>query len=142
MSMRRCSISRVFRFSFLRNANSFWKAEEFSISVRVARFPSSSFSSAAKLACRWIDRLSPSVWDSDLIGAELERMIVQRDVNAEMGWLLRKDFKKSTARFELKPRPESKTIRQLFFRANANYFTNQAGQAESHDQNFTFESLF
>ena len=33
-----------------------------------------------------------SVWDSDLFGGELERMIVQRDVNPEMGWLLRKAF--------------------------------------------------
>jgi hypothetical protein len=83
-----------------------------------------------------------TVWDSDLIGAEVERMIVQREVNPEMGWLLRKDFQKSKARFEIRPRPEIRNIRQLFIRANVDYYTNQAGQLESRNQDLTFDSLF
>jgi hypothetical protein len=89
----------------------------------------------------WAGRVR-SVWDSDLVGAEFEHMIIQRDINPEMGWLLRKDFRKTKARFELKPRPESKTVRQLFLRANVDYFANQAGQLETRNQDLTFESLF
>ncbi|PYS40188.1 MAG: hypothetical protein DMG14_11320 [Acidobacteria bacterium] len=90
---------------------------------------------------QWAGR-GRAVWDSDLIGAEVERMVVQRAVNPEMGWLLRRDFTKSKARFEIRPRPENKSIRQLFFRANVDYYTNQAGQLESRNQDLTFESLF
>jgi hypothetical protein len=83
-----------------------------------------------------------TTWDSDLVYLEATHLIVQRDFNPEMGWLPRRDMRKSQGRFDFKPRPRSRTVRQLFFRSGVDYFTNQSGELESRNQDFTFESLF
>ena len=69
-------------------------------------------------------------------------MITGLEAVLKLGWLLRKDFQKSKARFEIKPRPEIRNIRQLFLRVNVDYYNNQAGQLESRNQDVTFDSLF
>ena len=83
-----------------------------------------------------------ATWDSDLFYWETNHLIVQRDFNPEMGWLPRRDMKKSQFKFDVKPRPKIRNIRQLFFRSSVDYFDNQAGELETRNQDFTFESLF
>jgi len=81
-------------------------------------------------------------WDSDLIYWETNHLIIQRQFNPELGWLPRRDMKKSQFKFDVKPRPGIKGVRQLFFRSSVDYIDNQAGQLETRNQDFTFESLF
>jgi hypothetical protein len=83
-----------------------------------------------------------ATWDSDLFYWETNHLIVQRDFNPEMGWLPRRDMKKSQFKFDVKPRPRIRIVRQLFFRTSIDYFDNQAGQLDTRNQDFTFESLF
>jgi hypothetical protein len=59
-----------------------------------------------------------------------------------MGWLPRRDMRKSKVQFDFKPRPAIRGVRQLFFRTNVDYITNQAGQLDTRNQDVTFESLF
>jgi hypothetical protein len=81
-------------------------------------------------------------WDSDLIYWESNHLIIQRHFNPEMGWLPRRDMKKSAVQIRCEPRPGIKGVRQLFFRSSVDYIDNQAGQLETRNQDFTFESLF
>jgi len=83
-----------------------------------------------------------ATWDSDLFYWETNHLIVQRDFNPEMGWLPRRDMRKSQFKFDVKPRPKIRNVRQLFFRSSVDYFDNQAGELETRNQDFTFESLF
>lgn len=89
----------------------------------------------------WAGRFR-SFWESDLLLANLELGAIQRNVNAEMGWLPRRDAKKSKIQFDWKPRPESKHIRQWFFRTNVDYIASIAGELETRNQDLTLESLF
>src|SRR5262249_31381171 len=106
----------------------------------VQGFATSSYT-PGKTKDHWAGRLR-STWDSDLVYWEGTHLIVQREFNPEMGWLPRRDMQKSQLKFDLKPRPQSKTIRQLFFRSSLDYFTNQAGELDTRNQDFTFETLF
>ena len=69
---------------------------------------------------------SRATWDSDLFYWETNHLIVQRDFNPEMGWLPRRDMKKSQFKFDVKPRPKIRNIRQLFLRSSVDYLDNQA----------------
>jgi hypothetical protein len=89
----------------------------------------------------WAGRIR-SYWDTDFLWADVEHLVIERDYNPEMGWLPRRDMRKSKFQLDLKPRPNSQLIRQLFFRSNVDYITNQAGELETRNQDFTFESLF
>jgi hypothetical protein len=66
--------------------------------------------------------------------------VIQRDVTPEMGWLPRKDMRKTKVQFDVKPRPRIAAVRQLFLRANVDYITNQAGQLDTRNQDATVES--
>ena len=83
-----------------------------------------------------------STWDSDRWFANVQLGLIQRNVAAEMGWAPRRDIQKGKFQFDWKPRPQSKTIRQWFFRSNLDYFSNQAGELETRTQDVTLESLF
>jgi hypothetical protein len=89
----------------------------------------------------WAGRFR-SYWDSDLWTANLQLGAIQRNVNPEMGWLPRRDIKKSKFQVDWKPRPKSKTIRQWFFRSNLDYIETMAGELETRTQDLTLESLF
>ena len=88
----------------------------------------------------WTGRVR-SNWDSDRLLANIEYGGIGPNVNPEMGWLPRKDIRKSKAQFDWKPRPESKTIRQWFFRSNMDYIESIAGTMETRTQDLTVESL-
>jgi hypothetical protein len=97
--------------------------------------------SPGKNTDNWAGRIRTN-WDSDFWFANFEHLVIQRDVNPEMGWLPRRDMKKTKVQFDVKPRPPIKSVRQLFLRANVDYITNQAGQLDTRNQDATFESLF
>src|SRR5262245_3838098 len=82
-----------------------------------------------------------SFWDSDLVMANIQLGAIQKNVNPEMGWMPRKDIHKGKFQFDWKPRPNSKTIRQWFFRSNLDYITTTAGELETRTQDLTLESL-
>lgn len=90
---------------------------------------------------RWAGRIR-SYWESDLVVANMEHLVIQKDFNPELGWLPRRDLRRTKAQLDLKPRPNSQTIRQLAFRTNVDYITNQAGQLETRSQDFTGEASF
>src|SRR5207244_1472566 len=81
-------------------------------------------------------------WDSDLLLFNVEHLVIQRDVRAEMGWLPRPDMVRNHLQFDVKPRPRIRSVRQLFLRSNVDYITNQVGQLETRNRDLTFESLF
>lgn len=90
---------------------------------------------------RWAGRIR-AFWDSDLILANVEHLQVERNFNPELGWLPRRDLRKTKAQLDFKPRPRSDTIRQLAFRSTVDYITNQAGGPETRNQEFTAEASF
>jgi len=83
-----------------------------------------------------------SYWDSDLLLANVELGAIERNVNPEMGWLPRRDIKKSKFQFDWKPRPNSTLIRQWFLRSNMDYIMTMAGTMETRNQDLTLEPLF
>jgi len=89
----------------------------------------------------WAGRMR-SYWDSDLILANVELGAIERNVNPEMGWLLRGDVKKSKFQFDWKPRPKSGVIRQWFLRSNMDYAMTLDGTMETRTQDLTLEPLF
>jgi hypothetical protein len=89
----------------------------------------------------WAGRVR-AFWDSDLVMANVQLGAIQANVNPEMGWLPRRDIKKSKFQFDWKPRPNSRTIRQWFFRSNLDYIITMAGELETRTQDLILESLF
>jgi hypothetical protein len=89
----------------------------------------------------WAGRLR-SNWDTDRWLFNFEHLLIQKDVNPEMGWLPRRDMRKTKVQIDFKPRPHISHVRQLFFRTNVEYITNQAGALETRNQDLTVESLF
>jgi len=106
----------------------------------IQAFAASTFS-PGKDKDHWAGRVRTN-WDSDLWFINFEHLLIQRDVNPEMGWLPRKDLRKTKVQLDFKPRPRIKGVRQVFLRANFDYFTNQAGQLDTRNKDATFESLF
>jgi hypothetical protein len=90
---------------------------------------------------RWAGRVR-SFWDSDLIFANVEHLIIDPDFSPEMGWLPRRDLRKTKAQFDFKPRPAIKTLRQLALRSNVDYITNRAGLLETRNQDVTADATF
>lgn len=97
--------------------------------------------SPGKNTDHWAGRFR-SFWESDRLTANLQLGAIQRNVNAEMGWLPRRDVKKSKMQFDWKPRPKSKMVRQWFFRTNMDYIATMAGELETRNQDLILESLF
>ena len=89
----------------------------------------------------WAGRFRAN-WESDRVTWDAEHTMIQRNFNPEMGWLPRGDMQKSKFQFDLKPRPQSHLVRQLFFKSSLDYITNQAGELETRNQDLAFESLF
>jgi hypothetical protein len=81
-------------------------------------------------------------WDSDLVTANVQLGAIGANVNPEMGWLPRRDIKKSKWQFDWKPRPASSVIRQWFFRSNLDYILTMADELETRTQDLTAEALF
>jgi len=83
------------------------------------------------------------LWNSDFILAGAEYLLVQRNFNPEIGFVSRRDQRKTTLQFAVRPRPESDLVRQLVFRTRMDFTQNQDGKQESMQYHyFTSEALF
>lgn len=83
----------------------------------------------------WATRPLKLTWESDLITANAEHMIIQRNFEAEMGFVPRSDMKQTIGDLTIQPRPDSEWIRSFTLGSNLTYITNQAGDLETRDQN-------
>lgn len=83
-------------------------------------------------------------WDSDFLIFGGEYLLVQRNFQSDLGWVPRRDQKRSTLQFGIRPRPAaSDLIRQWVVRARMDFTQNQAGKQESMTYHFfTVEALF
>ena len=83
------------------------------------------------------------LWDSDLFVAGAEYLLVQRNFNPELGFVPRKDQRKTSLQLSFRPRPNSDVVRQYIFSTRMDYTQNQDGDQESMQYHmFTFETLF
>ncbi len=79
----------------------------------------------------------------DRYGAEFEHLRVGPDFNPEVGFLRRRDFRKSSATLRFSPRPVSlPAVRKFTWQVRADYFENGAGVVESREQNARFQIEF
>ena len=83
------------------------------------------------------------LWDSDFLLLAAEHLLVQRNFNAELGFVPRRDQRKTSLQAGIRPRPDSGLIRQFVFRSRLDLTQNQEGKQESLNYHFlTFESHF
>jgi len=83
------------------------------------------------------------LWNSDFLLAGLDHLLVQRDFNPEIGFVPRRDQRRTTLQLGVRPRPESDLIRQWVFRTRLDYTENQEGKQESVNYHFfTSETHF
>jgi hypothetical protein len=83
-------------------------------------------------------------WDSDFLLIGGERLEIQRNFQTDLGWVPRRDQKRSTLQFGVRPRPaNSDLIRQFIVRTRLDLTQNQAGKQESMTYHFfTSETIF
>jgi hypothetical protein len=83
------------------------------------------------------------LWDSDYLLAGAEYLMVQRNFNPEIGFVPRRDQKKTVLQLGIRPRPESELIRQWILRTRMDFTQNQDGKQESMQYHFiTSETIF
>ena len=82
----------------------------------------------------WASRPAQVSWLSDFFNANAEYMVIQRNLEADMGFVLRRDMKQSLGSFSFHPRPNFEWIRRTTLGADIAYITNQAGDLETRDQ--------
>ena len=71
----------------------------------------------------------------DRYGAQLERMLVGRNFNPEMGFVRRADTRRTLAEFRFSPRPRSMpSVRRFWWLGSVDLFETTAGQLESREQ--------
>jgi hypothetical protein len=82
-------------------------------------------------------------WGNDLLGVDLEHMVVGENFNPEVGYLRRDDMRKNFGKFRFSPRPRSiRAIRQFYFEGSLDHITNLAGQLETRVGLFMFQTQF
>jgi hypothetical protein len=83
------------------------------------------------------------LWDSDFFIAGAEHLLVQRNFNPEIGFVPRRDQRKTVLQLGIRPRPQSELIRQWIIRSRMDFTQNQDGKQESMSYHyFTSETLF
>jgi hypothetical protein len=82
-------------------------------------------------------------WGSDLLGIDLEHLVVGENFKPEVGYVRRDDMRKNYGKFAFNPRLRSiQAIRQLFFEASLDHIANLAGQLETRIGLFVFQTEF
>ncbi len=75
----------------------------------------------------------------DRYGLRLERLVVQEQFNAEVGFVRRPDIRKLTGTARFSPRPRrSRTIRKFLWETTGTYIENHTGLLESREWSGTF----
>jgi hypothetical protein len=82
-------------------------------------------------------------WAGDRYGVQLERLVIDKNFNPEVGFVRREDMRKSAARLRFSPRvPASESIRRFNFEGSVDYFTNTEGRLETREMQFQAETDF
>ena len=75
----------------------------------------------------------------DRYGVQLERLVVGKDFNPEIGFLRRQGFEQSFGKFRFSPRPRSiESIRQFFSEGQLDYITDRGGVLETRQARARF----
>ncbi|MEE8348637.1 MAG: DUF5916 domain-containing protein [Acidobacteriota bacterium] len=83
------------------------------------------------------------LWDSDFFLAGAEYLLVQKNFNPEIGFVPRRDQRKTVLQMGIRPRPQSDLIRQWIIRTRMDFTQNQEGKQESMQYHFvTSETIF
>jgi hypothetical protein len=84
------------------------------------------------------------LWDSDFFVAGAEHLVVQRNFQPDVGWVPRRDQKRTTVQLGVRPRPAaSDLLRQWIVRARLDLTQNQTGKQESMTYHYlTVETIF
>ncbi len=90
----------------------------------------------------WAARPLRINWQTDFLLANAEHTIIRRNLNADMGFIPRKDMKKTLLEFQIKPRPQTELIRQLLFGTRLRYITDQENVLETREQELDFNVIF
>ena len=86
----------------------------------------------------WATRPFQISWQTDLLTANAEHMIIGRNFNAEMGFVPRADMNQSLLEFQVNPRPSSEWIRRFEIGGNLRYLSNQDDILEKREQTLRF----
>jgi len=86
----------------------------------------------------WATRPFQISWQTDLLTANVEHMIIGRNFNAEMGFVPRADMNQSLLEFQVNPRPSSEWIRRFEIGGNLRYLSNQDDVLETREQTLRF----
>jgi len=79
----------------------------------------------------------------DRYGVQLERLVIDKNFNPEVGFVRREDIRKSAGRLRFSPRvPAIESIRKFNFEGGVNYFTNSEGRLETREIQFQAETDF
>ncbi|MFQ5790847.1 MAG: DUF5916 domain-containing protein, partial [Acidobacteriota bacterium] len=77
----------------------------------------------------------------DRYGLQLERLVVENNFNPEIGFMRRRDFRRSFAQARFSPRPRSiEVIRKLTWQGSLDYITDNDGKLESRIFELSFRS--
>src|SRR6185436_7737850 len=75
-------------------------------------------------------------YNGDRYGAQLEHIAVGNDFNPEVGFLRRRDMRRSTALLRFSPRPQRiASVRKFFYQGSIDYITNGRGHLETRASN-------
>jgi len=82
-------------------------------------------------------------YNGDRYGAQLEHIAVGDDFNPEVGFLRRRDMRRSTALARFSPRPKAiASVRKFFYQGSIDYITNGRGHLETRESNGEFAIEF
>lgn len=83
------------------------------------------------------------MWDSDRIFAGAEYLLVEKNFDPAIGFVPRRNQRKTVLQLGVRPRPDSEIIRQWILRTRMDYTQNQEGKQESMQYHFiTSETIF
>ena len=82
-------------------------------------------------------------YNADRYGVSVDHLLVGDNFNPEVGFLRRDDFRRSFASFRFSPRPRSiRVVRQFRWQGSLNYIENGAGDVETRESQFEFNTEF
>ena len=82
-------------------------------------------------------------YDGDRYGAQAEHLVVGRQFNPDIGFVRRRDMRKSYGQVRFSPRPESSTlVRKYSLSASANYIENRDHRVETRELRADFSVEF
>ena len=82
-------------------------------------------------------------YNGDRYGVQVEQLNVGEDFNPEVGFLRRRDMRRSTALLRFSPRPQRiASVRKFFYQGSMDYITNGRGHLETRESSGEFAIEF